>query len=76
MRRLAVILTMTLCLYAACARQKPVYEYKTLDKTNEPRVETTDGRNTVIKEMGEDGWELTDPKMAVRTRMVFRREKK
>jgi hypothetical protein len=75
LRALCIVL---LFIFApACAKAKPVYEYRTLDKTNEPRIETTDGRNTVIKEMLDQGWELTDPSMAGRTsRMIFRREKK
>jgi hypothetical protein len=68
--------TLSLCaaLALGCAR-KPVYEYKTLDKTNEPRLETTEGRNAVMKEMTDQGWELTDPKMALPYHhQVWRRE--
>lgn len=72
---LALALALSFC--CACGGGKPVYEYKTIDRTNEPRVLTADGKNAVIKEQTEQGWELTDPEQAKGKRpMVFRRERR
>lgn len=63
MKRLRRLVCLAVLL-AAFGCSKPVYEYKTLDKTNEPRLATTEGRNAVMDEMIKQGWELQDPKMA------------
>ncbi len=70
-------MTLALVLSLACAKAKPVYEYKTLDEKNEPRLATSDGRNKVMDEMVKDGWQLKDPKMAMPGYVqVWVREKK
>jgi hypothetical protein len=75
MKRLLLVSFLALSL--SCAQAKPVYEYKTLDETNEPRLETTAGCNQVMAEMVKDGWQLKDPKMAMPGMIqVWIREKK
>jgi uncharacterized protein YceK len=71
MRRLVFTLATAIAL-SGCS-SKPVYDYKTIDKSVDARMATTEGRNQVMKEMTDSGWELVDPKRADRSIQVWRR---
>ena len=75
------ILRYTLLLAAlalsGCSATPVAYEYKTLDKRADARLASAEGRNVVLKEHTDQGWQLEDPKMARPGMvMVFKREKK
>jgi|GEM_PF-7109923 len=75
MKKLIVTLTLLACVIA-CTKPTYRYEYRSFDKKEDSRLETTEGRNKVLEEMQAQGWELVDPK-EVRpgfTHMTFRRK--
>lgn len=75
MKKLIMAIALLACVQA-CSKPTYRYEYRSFDKKEDSRLETTAGRNKVLEEMQAQGWELVNPDdvRPVFTHMTFRRK--